>query len=224
MAHEEEIANGREFVNSGVLQGIERPPLALPPASKDQTGNCRMTTFKKITLGALGSVAVLGGAFLVYLTRTESGFTRLLRRIYNSEFPDVAMIGPDELAERLGSGHAPLLIDVRTPEEYAVSHLRNAQLIDSVRFTRDDVDDIDPDREVVVYCSIGNRGGTVARRMGQLGFTNVSNLYGGLFLWYNQGRPVYRGEQPVEEVHPFDRLWGQFITRGGKRQEAQEEF
>jgi rhodanese-related sulfurtransferase len=175
-----------------------------------------MTKLSKVLAGAFGSIALLGGALALYVTKTESGYSKLLDRVYESEFPDVPLIEPETLAGQMRGAHPPVLIDARTPEEFAVSHLRNAQFVDAAHFTLDDVDDIDRDRQVVVYCSIGYRSAAVVRRMRQLGFTDVRNLYGGLFLWYNQERPVFRGERPVEQIHPYDWLWGQFITRAGK--------
>ena len=40
---------------------------------------------------------------------------------------------------------------------------------------------------------------------------NVFNLEGSLFKWANEGRPVYRGSERVQEVHPFDEDWGELL-------------
>jgi rhodanese-related sulfurtransferase len=175
-----------------------------------------MTTFNKALASTAGVVSLLVGTLALFVTKTRSGYNQLIDIVYDSEFPDIRTITTEELAASLGSSRPPILLDARSPEEYAVSHIRNAQLVNASTFSRDDVDDIERDREVVVYCSIGHRSGKVARRMRQMGFVNVRNLHGGIFSWYNEERPVFSRETPVDRIHPFDWLWGQFITRGGK--------
>ncbi len=175
-----------------------------------------MKTYQKILAYTLGSAALVGGGLALFMTKTGRGFRAFLDAMYDREFPDVTMVMPDSLATELAGKRPPLLLDTRTPEEYAVSHLRNAQFINAPSFSLDDVDDIDRDREIVVYCSIGHRSSEIARRMAGYGFTNVRNLYGGIFLWYNQDRPVYDGTRRVDRLHPYNWLWGQFVTRAGK--------
>jgi 3-mercaptopyruvate sulfurtransferase SseA len=68
----------------------------------------------------------------------------------------------------------------------------------------------------VAYCSIGYRSAAIIEDLERAGIQNVYNLEGGLFDWANQGRPIYRGEERVEEVHPFNRLWG-LLLRSDRR-------
>ena len=72
---------------------------------------------------------------------------------------------------------------------------------------------------VVVYCSIGYRSATIIEKLQDAGIGNIYNLEGGLFEWANQGRPVYRGGQRVNEVHPYNRAWG-LLLRGEYRATA----
>lgn len=46
--------------------------------------------------------------------------------------------------------------------------------------------------------------------MQQSGFSNVYNLDGSIFAWANEGRPVYRGDKQVDEVHPYNQSGGTF--------------
>jgi rhodanese-related sulfurtransferase len=175
-----------------------------------------MTRFRKIVAFSLGAASVLGlGAFFA-LTKTGKGFRWALDQLYDREFPDITTVDPRHLADELASDRPPLLVDTRAPEEFAISHLANAQLANVATFDLDDVDDIDRSRPIVVYCSIGQRSGHVARRLKGMGFTNVRNLYGGIFLWYNEGYPVYSDMRQVDRIHPYNAAWGQFITRQGK--------
>ena len=74
-------------------------------------------------------------------------------------------------------GADTIVIDVRTPEEFAAGHLEGAQLID---FNGGEVataiPGLDPEAEYLVYCRSGNRSGQAIALMEQAGFTNVTNL------------------------------------------------
>jgi rhodanese-related sulfurtransferase len=170
-----------------------------------------MTRFKKILAYSLGAVGLVGAGAFLALTKTGRGFRFALDRLYEGEYPDITTVEPRRLAEELAGERPPLLLDTRAPEEFSISHLGNAQLADAATFDPDDVDDVDHDRPIVVYCSVGHRSGLVARRLKELGFTNVRNLYGGIFLWYNEGYPVYCDMRPVDRIHPYNAVWGQFI-------------
>jgi rhodanese-related sulfurtransferase len=45
-----------------------------------------------------------------------------------------------------------------------------------------------------VYCSIGKRSDEITKMLGEAGFTNARNLYGGIFEWVNQGHPVFNSQ------------------------------
>jgi phage shock protein E len=69
-----------------------------------------------------------------------------------------------------------VIIDVRTPEEFATGHLVGAVNIDvqSPDF-RDRVMALDTDGEYFIYCRSGNRSGQAITQMFQMGFTNMTN-------------------------------------------------
>ena len=139
---------------------------------------------------------------------------RLLEQQIRDAFPDVPITTVDELASRMERGDpAPLLLDARAEEEFAVSHLdgaRRAQTLDEALAL---LPGESRAREIVVYCSVGYRSAHLARDLQQAGYTNVANLEGSIFAWANAGRPVYRGGEPVREVHPYDEEWGRFLER-----------
>lgn len=70
-----------------------------------------------------------------------------------------------------------VILDVRSPQEYASGHLERAQLLD---FNAGDVaaaiPTLDPDAEYLVYCRSGNRAAQAIALMEQAGFTDVTNL------------------------------------------------
>lgn len=66
------------------------------------------------------------------------------------------------------------IIDIRTPEEFEEGHLEGAVNID---FYEDsfvsELDSLDKDDEVLIYCRSGNRSGQASEIMQELGFTNI---------------------------------------------------
>ncbi len=139
----------------------------------------------------------------------------VVNRMIRSEFPDVFQISTDSLAALLSdtSAGAPLLLDTRPEEEYAVSHLRGAIRIDPEAEQFSALDSLDRNRPIVTYCSVGYRSSAVAARLAAAGFTNVANLEGSIFRWANEGREVVRARISVREVHPHDRIWGTLLDR-----------
>ncbi|MDR9442968.1 MAG: rhodanese-like domain-containing protein [Schleiferiaceae bacterium] len=121
-------------------------------------------------------------------------------------------LGVAELAQR------PELrrLDARSAEEYAVSHLQGARRVGFKDFDPARVRDLPRDTPVVVYCSVGYRSEKIAARLRKMGFTEVYNLYGGLFEWVNRGNPVYRNEQATRAVHGYSWTWGIWLRRGKK--------
>jgi rhodanese-related sulfurtransferase len=139
-----------------------------------------------------------------------------LRPLIALRFPGVHWIGTKHLArwldEAAAGGPDVLLLDARTPEEFAVSHLPGARRVDP------DSDALDPrdvpeDARVVVYCSVGYRSAGVAGRIARGAAASVHNLAGGIFQWANEGRTVVQAGAPVDAVHPYDRLWGLLLDR-----------
>lgn len=159
-----------------------------------------------LAAGTLAVVAVLGGC-----TR-DTAWSGVLGAI-EAQYPDVASITTDSLAVWLeaDSTARPILLDTRSPDEFAVSHLKGAVRVDPDAETFPALDTLDRQTPIVAYCSVGYRSSEVASRLEAAGFTNVHNLRGSIFLWANEGRPVFRGERKVEEVHPYNAAWGRLL-------------
>jgi rhodanese-related sulfurtransferase len=84
-----------------------------------------------------------------------------------------------------------VVLDVRTPEEFAEGHLDGAVMID---FYRDDfadqIADLDPDVPYLLYCRSGNRSGQTMNIMRELGFSEVWDVDGGIISWNEAGLPL----------------------------------
>lgn len=91
------------------------------------------------------------------------------------------------LAESPGT----VLLDVRTPQEFATGHLRNAVNIDfNAPDFADRVAGLDRTATYAVYCRSGNRSGQALQLMTHAGFENAAHLDGGIVAWTAAGRPV----------------------------------
>jgi rhodanese-related sulfurtransferase len=84
-----------------------------------------------------------------------------------------------------------IILDVRTPEEYASGHIEGALNIDfnSGDFANE-ITRLNPSENYAIYCRSGSRSGQAASIMHKAGFHDVSNLNGGVIDWTNAGLPL----------------------------------
>ena len=138
----------------------------------------------------------------------------VLNKTIRATYPDVRHVSTDSLAAwQAGSAPAPLLLDVRAEDEFAVSHLQNARRLDPDTQDFAMLGDLPPDTPMVTYCSVGYRSAAMAQRLAEAGFTNVVNLEGSIFAWANEDRAVYRADHIVQQVHPYDAVWGRLLKK-----------
>jgi phage shock protein E len=86
---------------------------------------------------------------------------------------------------------AGILIDVRTPEEYAEGHLAGSINIDfKAADFRQRIDSLDKKGTYLLYCRSGNRSGKAMDEMKGEGFSGLYNLEGGIEAWKNSHLPI----------------------------------
>jgi rhodanese-related sulfurtransferase len=87
-----------------------------------------------------------------------------------------------------------IVLDVRTPAEYAGGHLSAAQNIDieGSGFAAG-IAALDKNATYAVYCRSGNRSGTALEEMTAAGFAHVYDLDGGIVAWQTMGGPLVTG-------------------------------
>lgn len=146
-------------------------------------------------------------------TGPSRAYAGLLRTLYRNTVPTVSAA---QLAKELGTPQAPLLLDVRAPAEFKVSHLQGARFVHADSLATATLVGVDRDQPVVVYCSVGWRSERLGERLQALGFQQVRNLYGGLFEWVNEGHPVVNARGLTQDVHPYSALWSPWLKRGRK--------
>jgi rhodanese-related sulfurtransferase len=168
----------------------------------------------RLRLLALGVCAVLAlGAAWAFCAQPggkltwEAVFARIAR-----DWPGVPQMTTAELARRLGEiDKRPVLIDTRTREEYAVSHLPRAVWAETPAQIRAALRDVPPERAVVLYCSVGVRSSKAAADLMRDGRGKVFNLRGSIFQWANEGWPTERQGKPTTGVHPYNKKWGELL-------------
>ncbi len=110
-----------------------------------------------------------------------------------------------------------VLLDAREEAEYKISHLLNARYVGYDSFNMDSLKNIDKQATIIVYCSVGYRSEKIAEKLKSAGFVNVSNLYGGIFEWVNQGNQVVdSNEKKTNNVHAYNKTWGIWLNKGNK--------
>lgn len=101
------------------------------------------------------------------------------------------LLSPLQLQSRLASGTPPLLLDVREYAEFAGGRLPGARLLPLAEL-EGRAGELPRDREIVTVCRSGRRSADAAEKLGQLGFTKVSGLDGGLMAWEQAGLSLER--------------------------------
>jgi rhodanese-related sulfurtransferase len=86
-----------------------------------------------------------------------------------------------ELKEKLDSGEDFQLIDVREDFEYETSNIGG--LLIPLGGIVIEADKVSKDKPVVVMCRSGKRSAAAIMQLEQLGYTNLSNLQGGILAW-----------------------------------------
>lgn len=126
---------------------------------------------------------------------------------------------PYVYVNEINSLDSMVLLDTRKKEEYNVSHLKNAIWVGYDNYDEEKVlsQISEKETEILVYCSIGVRSEDIGEKLQKAGYTNVKNLYGGIFEWKNQDKTVYNNNTiETDSVHAFDKQWGKLLKKGIK--------
>lgn len=80
------------------------------------------------------------------------------------------------------------LIDVREPNEVAQASIGGLHI--PMGNMADNLDKVEKNKQVVVYCRSGRRSGTVVEFLERKGFNNAYNMTGGILAWKDQFDPT----------------------------------
>ena len=106
---------------------------------------------------------------------------------------DATDVAPSEVLSWVERGSGPVILDVRTPEEFAAGHVPGAVNI-SHAVLEQRLDELAERRgqEVVVYCERGGRAAKAAAVLAAAGFPAVRHLTGDMTGWRDAGLPIAR--------------------------------
>lgn len=141
----------------------------------------------------------------------QKTYKQKLKSLYRNTVP---LVKSDELVKQLGGS---VVLDTRSQKEFDVSHIQGAHLVDYDKPKLKTLDTLAKNQPIVVYCSVGYRSERIGEKLQKMGFTNVKNLYGGIFDWKNGGKEVLNSKNmPTDSVHTYNKKWSQWLKKGIK--------
>ncbi|XP_078080729.1 sulfurtransferase Alvin_2599-like [Mustelus asterias] len=147
-----------------------------------------------------------------------------IRKSFNS----VQDLSSDAMEQLMTNQGRIVVLDVRSPGEYQISHLQGAVRVDPETTDMDHLvtnlglEESNESTDVVCYCTVGYRSSKVAQKLmeflasdagrGLRGSLKVYNLEGGLVKWANERKAIVDSEnQPTSLVHPYSVMWGKLL-------------
>ena len=111
----------------------------------------------------------------------------------NYDSGDVRNVSAPQFKVLIEQG-AGQLVDIRTPGEFQQGHIHGAVLIDFYSSSfREDLDRLDKNTPIYIYCRSGNRTSQSLRILEGLGFREIVNLQHGLIDWQRNGFSLTTG-------------------------------
>ncbi|MFC1528490.1 rhodanese-like domain-containing protein [Candidatus Latescibacterota bacterium] len=138
----------------------------------------------KMTMKSAKTVFIISIIFM-------SGCEHSNNAIYGQKYEDINVRKAYSQIQDNKENKNFIILDVRTPEEYASGHLGNAvnSNYNSPAF-RDSLASLDKNKTYLVYCRTGNRSSKAVELMKILDFTKVYNMNGGIVEWLNNELPI----------------------------------
>jgi len=152
-------------------------------------------------------------SFFNSFSQVEStSYGLMLKALINKSIPIVAVadLSPNQISKAT-------FIDSREQNEYEVSHIEGAKWVGYDNFKLSSMKSVKKDAFIIIYCSVGYRSEKIGEKLIEDGYTNVSNLYGGIFEWVNQGKPIVNQKgEPTQKIHGYSKAWGIWLSKGEK--------
>ena len=126
------------------------------------------------------AIALLGGA------------SSDLRATEPAPASSAALISQSELLTRLKNKDAELVVlDVRTPEEFAAGHVPGARNVSHDQLPAR-LAELSPlkDKQIVLYCRSGRRTAIAEAALRDAGFTKLLHLEGDYLAWEAEKQPI----------------------------------
>lgn len=134
------------------------------------------SAFLKKSLTVIAALAMMFGSSAVLTACSSAG---AVHKVEAKEFSDALV------------NEKAVLIDVRTPEEFAQGHIQGAININAEGASFDaEIEKLDKSKPYAVYCQSSRRSGIATAKMEKAGFTHLYDLAGGIQAWQSAGGEV----------------------------------
>jgi rhodanese-related sulfurtransferase len=147
---------------------------------------------------------------LTFTAQNPEGFDKMAQNMAGKKAPSITKGTVEKI---ILTQNEVVFLDSREQSEYQTSHLPDAIWIgyDEINWIK--IDKLDKSTSIIIYCSVGYRSGKLTEQLTKKGFTNVKNLYGGLFNWANNGGALQNDlKQPTKIVHGYNKNWSKWLN------------
>jgi rhodanese-related sulfurtransferase len=103
--------------------------------------------------------------------------------------PGVPEISPKEVAEKIKDNSAKV-VDIREPQEYAEGYIDGITFIPMSQLGNRLGELGEKDAPLIMLCKSGGRSGNITAQLINMGYTNVTNMTGGMLAWMQNGLPT----------------------------------
>ncbi len=154
---------------------------------------------------------VIIALFIVIYLKAQNPYHLMLDTLYSHTVPTITV------EQLLKEKDSVLLLDTRSREEYDISHISKAVFADFDSFAPSDLRLNSKTQKIVVYCTVGYRSEKIGEQLKKAGYSNVHNLYGGIFEWANKTEPLFDSSlMQTQKVHTYNRNWSIWLEKGEK--------
>lgn len=150
---------------------------------------------------------------LISIFKTNNGFAqdpsfyKMINQLTTGTVPSIT-------SEKLKVKEDFILLDVRSKEEYDLSHIKNAIWVGEGDWNLNLLNELEKDKTIIAYCSVGYRSEKLVEYLISINFKDVYNLYGGIFDWKNKGNPIENSSGKTEKIHGYNKKFSKWIKNG----------
>ena len=169
------------------------------------------TSFKFNCMRYFSFILIYG--FFIGSAAGQNSLEKVLDRFNSHTVPYISV---EELA-MIQNTYNLIILDARERSEFDISHIPGSEYIGFTNFSLDSkvLRKIDTDVQIIVYCSIGIRSEKIGQKLQKAGYSQVKNLYGGIFEWKNKGFQVVDSTgKKTQNIHAFSKKWSEWLHAG----------
>jgi len=136
-------------------------------------------------------VEIIRGAAHMVNMEFPDEFNKIVEEFLKETIKDIRTTKAETLINENKNNPDFIIVDVRTPEEYASGHIGGAENIDiKTADFGDKLDKLDRNKTYLVYCKSGGRSYKASEKMKAIGFTKVYNMLGGITKWTAEKKEI----------------------------------